>query len=69
MTNYSEKEFASQVYDVKEETLLKVESSMVMKPIIIGSYYKNRKQVHNLQYWMKAVADQDVEKLAQLKQA
>ena len=69
MAYYNEKEFADLVNEVKEETLLKVKTPMIMKPLIVGSYYKNRKQVHNLAYWMKAVADQDVEKLAQLKQA
>ena len=69
-SNYSGRNFASDVNSVKKSTLLKTKgSSMIMKPVMIGSYYKNGKQIHNLEYWTKVIVNQDAEKLAQLKQA
>ena len=69
MNGYNGRTFAADANAVEESTLIKVENSMVIHPQLIGSYYKNRKQIHNLAYWTKVIADQDVEKLAQLKQA
>jgi len=68
--NYGGKAFASDVNNVKKSTLLKTgESSMIMRPQLIGSYYKNRKKVRNIAYWMNVINNNDVEALSQLKQA
>ena len=67
MTNYEGKVFAADVNAVDESTLIKVEKSMIMRTIIIGSYYKNRKQVRRLDYWINVINRQDAEALEQLQ--
>ena len=68
--NYDGRNYASDVNAVKKSTLLKTEgSSMILRPVMIGSYYKNNKQIRNIAYWTKVLEEQDAEKLAMLKQA
>ena len=69
MTNYNGRNFASDVNNVKKSTLIKTDGSMILRPIMIGSYYKNNKQIHNLSYWIDVINNADAEKLAALKQA
>lgn len=70
MNGYNGKAFAYDVNNVKKSTLLKTEeSSMILRPIMIGSYYKNNKQIRNIAYWTKVLEEQDAEKLEMLKQA
>lgn len=68
-SNYNGKTFASDVNIAKKSTLLKTQNSMILTPIMIGSYYKNGKQIRNLAYWTRVLEEKDAEKLAVLKQA
>lgn len=66
--NYGGKAFASDVNNVKKSTLLKTgESSMILRPVMIGSYYKNGKQIRNIAYWMNVLNNNDVEALEKLQ--
>lgn len=67
INGYNGKAFASDVNNVKKNTLLKTESSMILKPIMIGSYYKNGKQIRNIAYWMNVLNNNDVEALEKLQ--
>lgn len=63
------KRFAVDVNDVKKSTLIKVENSIIIRPTMIGSYYKNNKKIRRLDHWIDVINRQDAEALEQLKWA
>lgn len=67
MNGYNGHTFAADANAVKESTLIKVEDSMIMRPQLIGSYYKNRKKVRNIAYWMDVLNRGDAEALEKLQ--
>lgn len=67
MNSYNGRMFAADANAVKESTLIKVEDSMIMRPQLIGSYYKNRKKVRNIAYWMDVLNRKDAEALEKLQ--
>ena len=70
MAKYTKKQLVDDVMNgVAAETLIQPKESMIMYPQLIGSYYKNGKQVRNIAYWMDVLNRKDAEALSQLKQA
>jgi len=69
MAKYTGKQLIDDVMRVDAKTLIQPKESMILRPQMIGSYYKNGKQIHNIKYWMDVLNRKDAEALSQLKQA
>ena len=70
MAKYTGKQFVDDVMAIEDKsTLIQSKESMIIYPQLVGSYYKNGKQIHNIKYWMDVLNRKDAEALSQLKQA
>ena len=70
MAKYNGKQLIDDVMAIEDKsTLIQPKESMILHPQMIGSYYKNRKKVRNIVYWIDVLNRKDAEALSQLKQA
>lgn len=68
MAKYTGKQLIDDVMkEVDAKSLFQPKKSMILRPQMIGSYYKNRKQIRNIAYWMNVLNNNDVEALEKLQ--
>lgn len=67
MAKYTKKHLIDDVMKVNAKTLIQPKESIIMYPQMIGSYYKNGKQVRNIAYWMDVLNRGDAEALEKLQ--